>query len=717
MSVELGKSIHEAEKDIAAQKELYAAFLQLMAELTKFIPGFGDRIDIQKGQGLTIERKPKGQVVEDVVEVEKKVPDAIQKEPSWKDGIETLYGNGQNNLTLNDIKAIAGIVRSNRGDTVIGGENLIIKYNGKTLFETDERGQISKHTAVSPEIKEKFSLLQAGKLIPPTSPDAKPSNVANNLPKAQEVVTPSTPKTQAVSEVPKAPEEKPGENKVSLLPDFNTGEKQVVSQEPTLEVPDTIAVEPPVEVERKIDLRQVEQPNLELVQVATPTEVVPAEATPEIEPAEQVGKVRSALNNVGSYIVDRARRDTQTVAVTATQMVSGAMTNLVQIAPIIPGTIFDQYTVVKTMLTKNVMADEDPKLENSIDEFMNQVGEMFNEFQQDDPTLGLSANQVTNDIPVEEAVAPTVETPEQPSQSPEGIDNNVAIAPPQAKPAQLKTISLEDALSYMSSRDDGAVAQDGRGYNLNDSSIGKELVAQIERGEPLDNVQAIAAREMLGKYHRQFAEGGIKLPTTKSVQEQYQEPNPSVVDQRAIFTKQQEKLDATEPPEQQEKVVAAAFKLYFRNLSEEQAVASTQPGIIKIPLPTGDNLVNELSDWGAERISIERDGELIGLGARHGGNYVAADAYAKAVPALRDLKPYLNTDLRIFPEPVKDISLNQPLGIEQKNLLKGEKADTAKPTDEEIKPYKPPQIHWELTPHEEPAEEQTVTRARGRGGR
>jgi hypothetical protein len=70
MAVDLGKSSYEGEKDIAAQKEIYAAFLALMMEIVKTIPGFSPRIDIQKGQGLTIERNAPGQAIEDMVEVD-----------------------------------------------------------------------------------------------------------------------------------------------------------------------------------------------------------------------------------------------------------------------------------------------------------------------------------------------------------------------------------------------------------------------------------------------------------------------------------------------------------------------------------------------------------------------------------------------------------------------------------------------------------------------
>jgi hypothetical protein len=124
---------------------------------------------------------------------------------------------------------------------------------------------------------------------------------------------------------------------------------------------------------------------------------------------------------------------------------------------------------------------------------MDQVDEMFDKLEQDDPNLGLSANRVTDETiehavsePVYdgsiaslapeaiEPVAEAIDESEQVVQSPEIVVNNVVTEVPQpespdtekSKPAKLQAVSIEDALRYMSRRDDGAKAQDGRGYNL-----------------------------------------------------------------------------------------------------------------------------------------------------------------------------------------------------------------------------------------------------------
>jgi hypothetical protein len=140
----LDKEQFEAEKDIAAWKEVQAAILQALWDTIKgLFPG----AEVEKGQGLTIEKK-KGDPNQNL-EIER--PLASQQEASSAPGYTQLYGNGVNNLTPENIKAIHAILRSHTGDTVVGGEGLVIKFNGRTLYETDETGKILTHTGISHE--------------------------------------------------------------------------------------------------------------------------------------------------------------------------------------------------------------------------------------------------------------------------------------------------------------------------------------------------------------------------------------------------------------------------------------------------------------------------------------------------------------------------------------------------------------------------------------
>lgn len=784
MAVELGKNGYEGEKDIAAQKEIYAAFLALMMELIKTIPGFSPRIDIQKGQGLTIERKPPSQAIEDVVEIEQKpLPEAIQNEPAKKPGIQTLYGVGQNDLTPNDIKAISAIIAGKKGDTVIGGEGLIIKYNGKTLFETDERGKISLHTAVSPEIREKFTTLQAGQQTP--LPANAPTNGARQIPKAQEAVAQSQAQEQVGNlfaklvnslpaiGVPKVLEKMPANN-IVLPPNFKTEERRVAEQEPISKAPDNIVTEQlttevpekqtainPESASEELDdvpvpkfrlwgeennaLNQTEQLTTESVPVVS-YEDVPAielspdavaekqiveyagEDPPDVEQVEATEPVvvpkKSILNRAGDYIADRAKRDSQTVADAATQMASNVginiATSLAQGFQSIPDVINDQYRAIKTRLTSNVIPQNDSKLKASINDYMDQVGDMFDELQQDDPNLGLSASYITGKtIEIDglepnydtqiEPVAETIDETEKITQSPEPQSSEVS------KPAKLKAVSIEDALHYMSQRDDGAKKQDGKGYNLNDTGIGKQLTAQINKGESLNSSQAEEALAMLKKYHKQFAEGGIKLPAWKAVQTQYSEPAYSATDQRAIFTKQQQKLDETMPPGQQEAVLKAVYRVHTLNAPEQNS--PVQPGRYELELPTGSKLVNEIDDWGINSLSIEKDGKSILLGGvAMPGNYMPASTLPSAMPELRQLKTFLTGELKLSPEPVNAIPLNQPLPGN-----KNDASESLEPkTDAEEKPYTitPQEKPYTITPSEKPEASEAVKQpAISRGGR
>jgi hypothetical protein len=917
MAVELGKSGYEGEKDIAAQKEIYAAFLELMAEILKTVPGFNPRIDIQKGQGLTIERKAPGQAVEDMVEVEQKpLPGAVAKKP----GIQTLYGVGQNSLTTNDIKAISAIIAGKQGDTVIGGEGLIIKYNGKTLFETDERGKISLHTAVSPQMRGKFAALQAGQSTPTSLPANTPSNEARQVPKAQETAAQSQVQEQIgslfaklvnslpVVGVPKVPATVAPQptNGIILPPNFNTEDRQA-NQEPIAPhiVADPLELLPPLRTESSLDnnekgveqhleptktdhdyrviadqylkaiariadgesvedvmpqpftlisnddiytpevveaiktigenqqavkefvltvpafqalsrqdtlervianehpqqlaeswnryytgngdlpvtpiLRDLAAPVVAPWSIATespvtpiPSEVERVESELAIEDAPTLAVAwqtsepkKSILNDVSDYIIDRAKKDTQVVADALTQKTSDVLNNLSQGIPSIPDAIRDQYRAIKTKLLERIPPEKDPKLEASINEFMDQVDDMFHELEQGDPNLGLSASHAIDETIDQDADEPDYEDEpnveidefdyegyeeqrcqdgiekaerdfvrehdnldpvEVVNQLPDMGDGNaqsVAIENPEPtqtantpKPAKLKAVSIEDALSYMSRRDDGAKAQDGKGYNLNDTGIGKRLTAQLDRGEALDSAQAQDALAMLKKYHKQFADGGIKLPIWKSVQTQYSEPAYSAIDQRAIFTRQQERLDATMPPGQQQAVLKAVYKVHALNMPEQNY--PVQPGRYELELPTGSKLVNQLDDLGVNNLSIEKNEERILLGGvTMPGNYTPATTIANAMPELRQLRTFLTGDLKLSSEPVDAIPLNQPLPTPANKKDASESAESVD-ADAEEKPYTitPTKTEYKIIPGRMATEPEPEKKpAISRGGR
>jgi replicative DNA helicase len=165
------KEQFEAEKDLAVWKELQASILQAILDTIKgLFPG----AEVEKGEGLTIEKK-KGDPNQNL-EIEK--PLASQPETSPTLGYTQLYGNGVNNLTPENIKAIHAILRSYTGDTVVGGEGLIIKFNGRTLYETDETGKIITHTGISHELRDRLEAIQPGAKSTPAQVQPAQSNAA-----------------------------------------------------------------------------------------------------------------------------------------------------------------------------------------------------------------------------------------------------------------------------------------------------------------------------------------------------------------------------------------------------------------------------------------------------------------------------------------------------------------------------------------------------------
>jgi SNF2 family DNA or RNA helicase len=73
------------------------------------------------------------------------------------------------------------------------------------------------------------------------------------------------------------------------------------------------------------------------------------------------------------------------------------------------------------------------------------------------------------------------------------------------------------ALIYLSERCDGAIAEDGRGFNSSDSLFGKSLANQVKQKGGLTPKQNQIALSMLRKYKGQLLEGCIHLPDSLEV--------------------------------------------------------------------------------------------------------------------------------------------------------------------------------------------------------
>lgn len=80
---------------------------------------------------------------------------------------------------------------------------------------------------------------------------------------------------------------------------------------------------------------------------------------------------------------------------------------------------------------------------------------------------------------------------------------------------------LEDAILFLVGRCDGARAKDGQGFNAYDAPFGRWLAGRIEAEQPLLSKHAAAALNMLQRYVKQLAEGGIELPEWDAIAHQY----------------------------------------------------------------------------------------------------------------------------------------------------------------------------------------------------
>ena len=68
---------------------------------------------------------------------------------------------------------------------------------------------------------------------------------------------------------------------------------------------------------------------------------------------------------------------------------------------------------------------------------------------------------------------------------------------------------LEKAIIYLAGRCDGAIKQDGQGFNGRDTEFGHSLADQILRGRTLSPKQRSAAERMVKTYKKQLEKGGI----------------------------------------------------------------------------------------------------------------------------------------------------------------------------------------------------------------
>ncbi|AFY75460.1 DNA/RNA helicase, superfamily II, SNF2 family (plasmid) [Synechococcus sp. PCC 7502] len=86
--------------------------------------------------------------------------------------------------------------------------------------------------------------------------------------------------------------------------------------------------------------------------------------------------------------------------------------------------------------------------------------------------------------------------------------------------------TLEQAIIFLAERCDGAVNQDGQGFNGFDAGYGHWLNQRIETGKPILKKWAASAYKMLSKYKRQLENASIFLPDWEAIANNYLETYP-----------------------------------------------------------------------------------------------------------------------------------------------------------------------------------------------
>lgn len=101
--------------------------------------------------------------------------------------------------------------------------------------------------------------------------------------------------------------------------------------------------------------------------------------------------------------------------------------------------------------------------------------------------------------------------PEEVITKSEELNKNTEIEKPkqQQHKEQPEYGQLEKALIYLAGRCDGAIKQDGKGFNGRDTEFGHSLADQILRGRTLSPKQRSVAERMIKTYKKQLEKGGI----------------------------------------------------------------------------------------------------------------------------------------------------------------------------------------------------------------
>jgi hypothetical protein len=194
MSGLLNKTPQEAAADLEATNNFAKSLLEAFKSLVRgFLPG--TTITKKKPLEITSKRRKLQPQPERLANPNKPAKTGAQQKPDGDSHSESLhqrgriYGLGVNKLTEADLQAIVAIVNGQKGTKIVGNDDYIIRHNGKIVFETT-MGEVTTHTRLSNELRDRIVGLKAGVLKSPasspvpsksTKSDRVPSNLASEI--------------------------------------------------------------------------------------------------------------------------------------------------------------------------------------------------------------------------------------------------------------------------------------------------------------------------------------------------------------------------------------------------------------------------------------------------------------------------------------------------------------------------------------------------------
>jgi DnaB-like helicase N terminal domain len=174
----LNKTPQEAAADLEATNNLAKSLLAAFKSLVRgFLPG----TTITKKKQFEVEVKQRNLQPQTEEIGTRKTPNSDSHSERLRQQ-DRIYGLGINKLTSADLQAIATIVNGKKGTKIVGNDDYIIRHNGKIVFETT-MGEVTTHTRLSNELRDRIVGLKAGVSPSPTStPVPSKSNESDRVP-------------------------------------------------------------------------------------------------------------------------------------------------------------------------------------------------------------------------------------------------------------------------------------------------------------------------------------------------------------------------------------------------------------------------------------------------------------------------------------------------------------------------------------------------------